>query len=298
MAKITLQQLTANSAASRAIPSIQSPPPVAGAAVGPQSLYSQTITIPVGQKYPVMVRGDFVYIEGFTQEGTQLADRPGIQLTTDTENTPVDVNEPDRFIRYPDPFNFIEFNNRGAYTVYVTFWAGFGEVRRDYGRRLVSASQSTINMSFTGALAAGQAAALNPFIFNSTTSPNTQRGRITKASLIKSTAGLTNADFTLFLFAKSFAGVNAGVAFPFLPPPLTSDYDYLAQIRFPTFVTGGAGSTKAVCDLGALAIDIYSAARDPNGYSNGTVYGALVANAAYTTAPGELYTVNLTLEWD
>lgn len=297
MAKITLQQLTANNAAARAIPSIQSPPPTSGAAVGPQSLYSQTITIPSGQKYPVMARGDFVYIEGFTQAGTQLADRPSIVLTTDTENTPIDVLEPDRFIRYPDAFNFIEFSNSGAYTVYITFWTGFGDIRRDYGRRIFNFSQTTLASGPT-LLAAGQAVVNNPVVFVAATSPNTQRARITKATIHKNSANITNADFTLFLFAKSFNTITTGAAFPFPPPPGMQAYDYLAQIRFPTFVTGGAGSTHSLCDLANLSIDIYSDARDPNGYRNGTIYGGLIANAAYTTAANENFTIILSAEWD
>ena len=301
MAKLTLSNLTASNAAARALPVIQSPPPVTGSAIGPQSLYSQTITLTAGQKYPVMIRGDFIYIEGIVVDSSNLADRPYITLTTDTENTPLNVFETERAYRYPDPFNYVEFFNQGTYTVYITFFAGFGEARRDYGRRLYNTAGGNGNTTSFVPFAAGQLICNGPIIFPAATSPNTQRAKLTKITCCKSLPITANADFTLFLFTKAFNNTATAAAFQFFPLAGVSRLtpaDYVTQIRFPTFITAAAGSPDAVCDVSGLSIDIYSNARDPNGFGAGTIYGALVANAAYSPTSAEIYTITMTLEFD
>lgn len=289
----TVPTVAAIAATSRALPSIKSPAPAAGAAVGPQSFFYQTITIPTGARYPVQVKGNYVYVEGITYDTTQLANvTSGLTLRTDSGQTPVAIVEPYREIFFPQEFGFVELYNSTGYTVFLTLFAGFGAARRDFGPRLINSNQS-FSQTIGGAFAANDNLTGSAVVFVAATNPNTQRSRIKKASLVKSTTTVTGADFTLWLFTKTFTQAE-NAPFQFLPTGLSS-WDYVAQIRFPQFVVGGAG-TSALCDVGDLDLAVYSAARDPNGYANGTLYGALVTNAAYTPAAAESYFLNLTLE--
>lgn len=289
----TVPTAAAIAATSRALPSIQSPAPAAGAAVGPQSFFYQTITIPSGARYPVQVKGNYVYVEGLTFDTTQLSSvLTGLSLRTDTGNTPVAILEPYREIFFPQEFGFVELYNSTSYTVYLTLFAGFGAARRDFGPRFINSNQA-ISQFAGGAFAAKDNLTGTPVVFTAAANPNTQRARIVKASIVKDQVTTTGADFTLWLFTKTFNQAE-NAPFSFLPAGL-STWDYLAQIRFPSFTVGGAG-TSAVCDVADLGISIYAAPRDPNGYANFTIYGALVTNATYTPAAAETYFVNLTLE--
>jgi hypothetical protein len=72
-----------------------------------------------------------------------------------------------------------------------------------------------------------------------------------------------------------------------------NDPDFIGIIRFPAFVTGGAGSTGKICAVSGLGVQVFG-----QGILNGTIYGCLVANAAYTPVALERYSVNLTVSWN
>lgn len=289
------QTIAAQNATSASFPAIRSPSIPTDAAIGPQTMFYQTIALTYGQKYPVQIKGDYVYIEGITFDlaaGSPIGSIFGnLSIKADTNQTPVVVGEPYREIRFPEKFNVLEFSaNYGVGTVFVTFFAGFGAIRRDYEPRFINSNQGWIEPGVGGIAGINQAFSPN-ITLQACTNPATQRGRITKATFIREST--TCGDLTLFLFSKNFSQTQ-GANFTFLPTGLAS-WEYLGQIRFPTFVAGGAGSS-CVCDVADLNIDIFSNARDPNGYANGTIYGCLVANAAIPFVPVANNWLNLTIQ--
>ena len=278
--------------ASAAIPAIKSPSVATDAQLGPQTLFYQTIAVKQGQKYPVQIKGDYVFIEGITFDFATggIEGYGNLGIKADTNQTPVYVPESYREIQLPEKFNFLEFsNNYTVGTIYVTFYAGFGRVRRDYEPRFITTSSQQLEV-LPGVCGINQSLSF-ALPFPAATNPATQRGVIRKASYLRQMTGTT--DLTLFLFSLNFTQTPS-TDFTFLPVGLGPGA-YIGQIRFPSFVSGATGS-YAVCDVADLGINIFSNARDPNGYANGTIYGCIVANTPTTLSAGSTNFITLTVE--
>lgn len=289
-------------AASSALPSIQSPPPATGSALGPQTLFYQRIIVPANSTYPVQARGNYLYIEGIVYDTEQinLAGYLTPTIKPDTSNTVVPLVESWREVVFPEAYNFLEIKNPYTVSIVVTLWFGFGQVRRDRGRRLATINASPNPIPIT-AYAAKQYVGAGPLFFPFSTSPSTQRARIRRAILwFQNNASTTNADFTLYL-GQNYNPANYVNGGNFLFTDFFgAERYYGTQIRFPSFSTGAAGDTSKVCEIAELEIDVSSP------YDNGAfatypdfqLVGALVANAAYTTIANEQITVRLELEYD
>lgn len=112
--------------------------------------------------------------------------------------------------------------------------------------------------------------------------------RIVSAAIQKSDTSATNATFSLYLFAEEPVVANGdNGAFS------TDVAGYIGVIDFP-IMTAYTDDAKAVIQSGAVsggfnAIHHYMRSTD-------TIYGLLKAQAAYTPASAETFTVYLTLE--
>ena len=295
--------------ASAGIASIPSPSVPTQKEIGPQTLNFQTITIPAGKAYPVLIKGDFVYIEGFTF----LTDRPGVSDTvgfrTDTMQSPVLLTESYREIQFPQPYNYIEFvnNNTTNYPVTVSFWAGFGRVRRDRNaKKSFSYFSTTIFGAIPTIVAANYYICNGPLVFSYATSPYVQSAKIITATCSKTSnvAGSTTWNVSLWLFSRdpSLLGANLNYNQPF-------NYDIytfvgyqaagvLGKIDFAPPVTGTAPSLSASVFVSNLNIPIFSDVGIPQlNRTNFPIYGVLVSNAAYADPMYDVWEVSLAIEY-
>lgn len=280
----TLAQQTAlGVAAGPAVaPSVAAPPTVF---TTPQSLFYQKVIVPAGKKYPFVVKGDYFYVEGLAY-ATIYSTPYTPKIKADTNGAIFPLTEAYREIKFPEIFNNIEVDNTDSiYDLILTVWIGFGKIRRDAKKDFTSSDFLTAP---AGAYAANQVVG-DLLIFPGATNPNTQSATLRKVTCTKANAVVLNADFTLWLWGSSTAW-NDKTPFVF-----DTQWQYVAQIRLPAFVTGGAGSVSSVCDVADLNVALRGNARDPNGFIPGTLYGTLVANAAYV-ATGENIGLDLYLE--
>lgn len=279
--------VAAQNAASAAIPAIVSPPVPAARDIGPQTLLFQKIVVPAQQRYPVQIKGNYIYIEGLTQNFTSsfvtnLSDK--LTIKPDTANTPIIISETYRELRFPQDFSFFEINNGTNLPVTITFYAGFGQIRRDYEPRYITTvSNMTSNPVFVPqVLAAGKV--VGNFSFSNAYNIYTQRGRIQKATVFKNNTNA--ADVSLYLFNKN-PGYQIGDQFEILPAgmPYPVPISFLAVLRFPSFLTTSTSSTtyKALSDLSDIDVPFLALPDDTATYP-WAIYGVLVANTPYTIA--------------
>jgi hypothetical protein len=267
-------------------------------ASAPQTLLYQRITVGAGQRYPVVVSGNLVYCEGIVMSGSALVANgafSNVSIKPDTANALVYLLEPKRRICFPEQFASLEIYNANTVDIIVYLWAGSGEVQADFAPRIVTAGAEYTNLG--GAVAYAANDVVTPMMnFVNGASPFNQRGVITDAYLFMESVN-AGADMSLWLFADSAIGVvGAGPRTPFLFPAASmavNDPDFIGIIRVPAFVTGGAGSTGKICAVSGLGVQVFG-----QGILNGTIYGCLVANAAYTPVALERYSVNLTVSWN
>lgn len=255
----------------------------------PKSLLYQRVIVPAGQIYPFVVTGNYVYVEGLAFNSTAADAVPWTPiLRTNTNVAGVPLTQSYRSILFPEIFSNVQIDNTGATAdLVLTVWIGFGEVRRDAVQNFWSYGAVTATV---GAYAANQIVG-GQFIFAGAVSPLSQWSMLTKVRFYKTTATVANSDMTLFLFSGSgtFADKTAFAYTPTTPV-------YLAAINLPAWKTGGAGSTAAYGEVSDLQVSLRGLPLDPNGNRDGTLYGILVANAAYVGTAGEQIGVTLFLQ--
>jgi hypothetical protein len=267
-----------------------------------QTLFFQRVTVPPNSTYPVVVSGNYLYVEGIAFDTTDLsyfntADEL-LTVKPDTIDAKTRLISSKRAITFPKFFNNLQFENTSTIAVVVSCWIGSGDIRADYDGYL-------INSSFTNYLtgpgvpyAIGQNVGFGNSVLEGCCSKYNQRATLKHILVTKSSPVVANADFSLWLFATNTnstfpidkSAFNFGAAYY----PAKS---YLGQIRLNPFVTGGAGSTWAACDVADINVSLYSKVTDLRTYGLGTIYGTVVANAPYVPSADESMTVNLTLEW-
>lgn len=286
-----LQTLQDQQKAAASIPVIRSNPVDTNQQIGPQSLAFQRITVAAGAIYPLVIKGNYVYIEGITSVSDTPANAP-VYLKADTQQYPVPLFEGNRAIRFTQPFNNVQLDNTGnTVDVAIYFWIGFGDVRRDNTSdkyRTFSSLTSVAGATY----AANNVIGANPVTFTFAVNGFNSSANITKATLVKSTNATANANFSLFLFGVKPTAVADNANFTFLPAGVANAVDYLGVIQFSAFVAGAAGS-NSVCDVAGFSIAMTSPGLDLSSNPSGTVYGILVANAAYTAAAGEVFSIKL-----
>lgn len=270
----------------------------------PQTLFFQKITVGPGQTYPVVISGNYCYVEGVMWNTTELSQSAIndsiLTVKPDTTGAVSRLIASKREIQFPENFSNLQFTNSSAFaTAVIWAWVGSGRVRSDAPTRRVNSSFSAFNTSGAVAYAVGDVVGNSPQPIQGICSPYNQRARIKSLTVQKTSATTANANFTLWLFSAKGTGScvdNAAFAIGATPAGI-NPYEYLGQIQIPAFVTGGAGSTVAICSLAGLDVEIFTTPTDANGYAAGTIYGVLTANAAYVPTNGELFTFTLTAEW-
>lgn len=302
-----LKQQQADSAA---VPVIVSPPPPTTKDIGPQSLNYQRLTIPASgpgkvTKYPVQVKGDFIYIEGITyatDDAALTASLIGnVTLITDTLQTPVLISEAYREIRFPVPYNYIEITNGSYYNVTLTVWTGFGMVRRDRNANKTRLSQVATPNNFGGVVAKNHHLT-GKMTFWAATSVLVQSAMIRSAQL---TSVFNNGnhtwDMSLWLFAKPPPDVFSNDPFLYYTLNYGRAANVLGKIDFANPSTGDTNSDSATSFQQNLSIPIFSdqAEQYPSNLNERfTIYGYVITNANYTSAPfPEQWEVDLFVEY-
>lgn len=297
--------LAAQQAAATLIPTIQSPPVPESKEIGPQSLNFQTITIAAGQKYPVQLKGDFIYIEGFSWAitGPVYNNYPltaTLQMRTDTLQTPIGVSEAHRDYKFPAPYNFIEFENKSTlYAVTVQFWSGFGDIRRD--------RNAAVKLTWTQGLYVGAALTISkdhflcsgPLRFDAVTSQYVQSAIVLSASISKSLTTTPPPPTSLWLFSALVPNVNVNQAFDCSITTLgIPGWALIGKIDFTTWTTGdNTVSLTYFSEVTGLNIPIFSNQSVNLNPFQFPLYGYLVTTQNYNSPGADLWDVSLEINF-
>lgn len=271
----------------------------------PRTLLLQTVIVPAGATYPLVVRGNYVYVENVVYD-TYASYNYGVSSTTptirpDTGQATAFLLEAHRELSFPVPFNTLQITNPNlTIPVVLTLWVGFGSIRRDDSRRMKDYATGVVLSNIV--YAANRVVGTNPLIFQEVCSSSNQRARIKKAVCSIDMAGAavvtTGADFTLWLTPQAPpAAVNNSVFQ--LSQNFTGGVGYTmpTQIRFPSFVTGGAGSDAAICEVADIDVEVFSAYQETSGLTyKFPLFGIVVCNGAYT--PGNVGAVRFYLTFE
>lgn len=272
----------------------------------PRTLLFQKIIVPAGATIPAVIRGNYVYVESVVYD-TFVIGNTGYSFTTptikpDTGQATVQLLEPQREILFPVAFNNLQISNPNpSIPVVISLWIGFGQIRRDTSRRMKEAGAGVILSNHV--YAANRVIGTNPIVIQEFGSSSNQRARIKRATcVILMTAGAvttTGADFSLWLHNRANPAAVDDSVFQ-IGQNFTGGVLYTAptQIRFPSFVTGGAGSDAAICDIADIDIEVSTSYAETFGgisYSF-PLFGIFATNAAYTPTGTGTVSVRLTIE--
>lgn len=288
-------------AAARAVPSIQSPSIPTNAEIGPQGLFFQTISIGPGRKFPVQLKGDFIYIESVRWESTGpdrvYRDLGGLLVRSDTNPSEMPIDESHREIRWPTPFTYLEFSNRNLFNiVYVQFWCGFGSIRRDANTSLEWSSKFFSHVGPSVVIPAnytlGQS--LN---FRGLTSRAKQSTVIRSASVTRSGNVGAPMNFSLWLFSGPVV-LFENQPFSFLPPEWVNfPANALGKIKFQNPASGDPATSNAdAIFVENLALPIFQNFARLDLPDLATIWAVAVADASYTTSTNEKWNFVLTAE--
>jgi hypothetical protein len=271
----------------------------------PRTLLFQKIIVPAGATIPAVIRGNYVYVESVVYD-TYATYNIGYASTAptikpDTGQATVQLLEPRREIQFPVAFNNLQIANPNPnFAVVVSLWIGFGQIRRDTSRRMKDYGVGVILSNH--AYAANRVIGSNPLVFQEVTSSSNQRARIKKASCVIDMAGAgvvtAGADISLWLHNRAMPAAVDDSVFQ-LSQNFTGGvaYTHPTQIRFPSFVTGGAGSDAAICDIADIDIEIASAYKESYGIEYFfSMFGLVVNNTAYTPGASGAVRFYLTFE--
>lgn len=300
-----VDSLKAQQVASAAIPSIRSPAIPTDAQIGPQSLAYQQIIVAGGQKYPFVVKGDYVYVEGLAWDRnapeTQSALFGGtVTIRPDTTQNPIPVTEPFREIRFSQPFNYVEIQNTdNNATVYLTIWAGFGAVRRDRCDQFQIAEGQFSTGAGPAVVVSKNHTLGATGIFYAALPSYSSQGKIIAAKLTRVFDVGVPLDSTLWLFSDYPAAYGLNVPFLFAPPGATSYNSFIGKIDFKNMTTGDVGSLYSVDFETPLSIPVYAKPTSTY-YSRMTFpfYGVLVTNANYNYGGLTIWTADLTISYE
>lgn len=253
----------------------------------------------VPQRLPIA--GDYLYVQQSTV-ALMAADGVGstvLVLATDDKGNTIVLDLVGKGWVFPVAFEFVSITSTVAAT--VTIIAGFGRVQND------AAVRYTVGLGDTAVAFFNRPANVTPYAANQNVSdgatviefPRMARypngaGIVTKARIVKNSTTVLNANFTLFLQQAS-PGVKADQSAYAL---LGADQNFgSGVINFPNFVTGGAGSDSALCEVAGISVPFKcstaSAPQPPNLGGGGSLFGLLVANAAYVPGNGEGFRIEL-----
>lgn len=294
------EALKQQQAQSLSVPVIVSPPPPSLKEIGPQSLNFQTIVVNANQKYPVQIKGDFVYVEGLQFTGVggfwQYSENHTVELRTDTLQTPITIAEAYREIRFPAPYSYVEFINNVNAPVTITFWSGFGGTRRDRNNA-VKTTRNTAILRNAIAINKGHFLVDGPIEFTNGVSHFVSSSILLSSIITLNSSRGTMPDCSLWLFAENPGIVAAGqpfsYSFSFATPPI-------GKITLRNFDTGDvATSTSATVFSDNLNIPVWSgdATTISGSYYLNEIWGYLVSDVNYTSTTLDYWDLTLSVRY-
>lgn len=266
-----------------------------------KQLNSFTLVLAAGVPQRLAIAGDYIYVQ---QASTALMSADGVGSTVqiiavDDKGNTIILDLVGKGWIFPVAFEYISLQSTVG--TIVTVIAGFGRVQNDASVRY------TVGLGDTAVQTFARPANATPYAANQIVSdgvtilefPRMARfpngtGIITKARVVKNSTTVLNANFTLFLQQAS-PGVKADQSAYAM---LGADQNFgSGVINFPSFVSGGAGSDSALCEVAGISVPFKcsaaSALQAPNLGGGGSLFGLLVANAAYVPGNGENFRIEL-----
>lgn len=276
-------------------------------AASPKQLAYVVVTVPAGSKFPVNISGDYVNLDTIRTSGggpfsgtLNLIPDSGVSL-------PFNVGGIGQVI--PEPFKFVTLQNLSIDSVTLQFWIGFGRVNNQAflgtpSSPVITAaslirSRASMNRP-AGALvyAANQVITGGAYSFVSLniTRAGSKSAILVGATLWKNSTVTAAANFRLYLFDGNNAGLVPSVAdgAPWTLTNVAEPY-FLGVIDFPAFITGGAGSDSALCDIANLELPLDFSSDLPYPLTQ-SITGVLVALDAYAAAALEQFALTLRVE--
>jgi hypothetical protein len=204
-------------------------------------------------------------------------------------------------IAFPAPFTLLQFTSPAALatgvSLTVSLAVGFGNyslpdsqrVSPFFHERIITRPANVTPYAANQYVGAMPDGAGKYVLFSNVFRLGSRYSRLTRAMIRKTSATVTNAQFSLWLFQSPGQITAAGTDQTTFAPSANDD-PVMGRVQFPLFMTGGAGSAVAFCDVAGLDIHLRQLAGSP--FELG-LYGVLVADAAYVPASGESLTVSL-----
>lgn len=253
---------------------------------------------------PIVTSGDFVYIKAITTPAlagagpamATLSVKAPIFLKPDTGPEMV-IDRVGQYFRFSRKFTALQLRYPGTnLTIGLELIVGFGNFAEPSAQRVMPFfAERTITRPANVLAYAAQQYVGNTgdmggqcLAFADVFRLGTRYSRLTRATIRKNSPTTANANFSLYLFQTP--PVTAIVDQAVWAPSFPNDYYAMGRINFPSFITGGAGSAMATCDL--AGIDVHLRQLDGNPQET-AVYGVLVAEAAYVPTAGEALIVAL-----
>jgi hypothetical protein len=259
-------------------------------------------SLPAGGATTINAAGDFLFIRSlsaasFATVGTGSA---LLALRIKPDNSPALIlDRPGQYYRFPRSFSSVEISNpAGNLSLAVEIFFGFGNYEEPREHRVAPffAERTITRPANTTAYAANQYVGTMPdlggkgMVFQNVFRVGSRLSRITRAMIRKGSAQLGNAAFSLWLFQTVTSPFAAGTDQTTFAMTTANDNPAMGRISFPSFATGGAGSDMAICDLAGIDVPL----RQLDGNSGETsIFGILVADAAYVPTSGEYLTISL-----
>lgn len=287
----------------RPAPGAAAPAAVLQSTEAPRTLLYQKIVVPANSTLPVVASGNYIYVESVVYDTFASYNygyaRTAPTVKPDTSQATVAITEASREIGFAVPFTTLQITNPNTFgAVVLTLWIGYGSVRRDTLRAVKDFAVGGVFANL--AYAANKTVGAGPLLYQEVCSPINQRARIKKATMaIDGSAVTTGADFTLWLTPEVPEASADNSTFQLSQNfPNGFGYTMPTQLRFPAFVTGGAGSNGAICELSGLDVEVFSKYSSTYGATNYlfTLFGILVCNGAWTPATTGALRTYLTFE--
>ena len=272
------------SAASASLGAILSPPPLP-ASIGYKSLQKIQLSLAGNTQQTVQISGNFIYVLAITGNSTSTP----VTLQP-IGNAAVPIYNNTTVLRWDSDFTQLIVNNPAASTLTLTLIVGYGDYK-DYSALTFTAPQ---NFNVVGALGSRPANvipyAANQYVadlvggyisLTNISRPNGTGINFDRLCLSKNSTTTANADFTVLFFSGDQSTGSVTDQTPYVAGSIIPR----AVVRFPSFVTGGAGSTYSYCDLND--VNIYC----QTGALYQTLFAYIVANAAYVPTASEVFTL-------
>ena len=261
-------------------------------ATGPRQLQRLTLALGAGATLPVMVAGDFFFVEEIVYRG----DTPQPVSVSFDEGPFISVATRQTEVRAPSIFTKAQLYNPGAtYGMTVTVVVGFGgfaQTEHPWLARSFSKSFEITRPANVTPYAANQMVAdvvPGRFIFSDVFRAGSNTAVIRRARFTKNSVTITDAVFKLFLTRAGTQVCESLVDQDAFQQTYARFPGGLGVIDFPAFMAGGAGSDCAEC-----VVDDFEMTIRTNYFSGSNdVWGYLVALAPYVPASGEKMTIEL-----